>query len=110
MTKRLWRRATIENRSGDIIPLSDDWILYDANGAQLARIAKIRRGPPLGGKWTWTLFVDPNGFEASSAGIEDIGTEARERVEALIPPGCIHRGPREPLAPPPIDPQLSLPL
>ncbi len=88
--KRDWRRAATVNRAGETVPISDDWILFDAYGQPLARITRQRSGP-IAGKWNWYAFVSAEGSAAGISGMADDGPAAKAIIEERIPPGCYHR-------------------
>jgi hypothetical protein len=62
-----------------------DWVLYDAEGLQVARIMLVVVGPN-GGRWRWSLQIRPDGARLHGGqGYRDLGTEARELCESRVP-------------------------
>lgn len=78
------------NRAGEPVPISDDWLLYDAYGQQLGRITRQRSGP-VTGKWNWYVFVNGDGEAAGVSGMADDGPSAKAEVERRIPLGTFHK-------------------
>jgi hypothetical protein len=63
----------------------DDWVLYDADGLQVARIMLVVGGPN-DGRWRWSLQIRPDGERLNGGqGYCDTGTEARELCESRVP-------------------------
>ncbi len=90
MTQRIWRRASTVNRAGEPVPISDDWLLFDAYEQPLGRITRQRSGP-VASKWNWYVFVNGDGYAAGVSGMADDGPKAKAEVEQRIPPGVYHR-------------------
>lgn len=85
MSEWRWRPWTVPLLGGEQEISPDDWLLYDDEGRQVARISLVVGGPN-NGKWRWSLQIRPDGERLNGGqGYCDTGKEARELCEARVP-------------------------
>jgi hypothetical protein len=88
---RRWSRTFLKCLGRSVEFPSGDRRLEDDSGQPLARLYR-QTGGPQGGRWMRFVHVDPEGRAWNGGtGLAEMGKEAREAVEALVPVGVIGR-------------------